>query len=634
MNSVLLISKPNAGKSLLFNKMTRMKQKVANFPGATVDIQAGQWTPDIKVFDCPGVYSLQGLSEDECITLSFLMEALKTNTQIICILDPIRLESSLYLGLQIKKIAQEHSRSVIFAVNMLDLLKSQRQKLRIDFLREKLDSVIVPMSAKTGEGLDVLRQTMERSFSENSNKEIALESDKVLTQIKNFKINPEALQKCGSYFSDEQFETFSIEAKNLNKESGLNLKYFFKTQNKLDDFLLSSWFGGLFFLFIMFVIFQSIFTWAEPAMGAVEWVVQGVSFFVTSFVSEGVFKDFLTEAVFGGVGSFIIFFPQIFVLSFVIGLLEDSGYLSRAAYLCHKPLSLFGLSGNSFIPMLSGHACAIPAIMAARNISSKKVKWITMLTIPFMTCSARLPVYSLLIASFIPPTSVFGGLIGLRGFALFALYFFGLFMALLVSSVLSKVAFKKRHMHFPFVVEFPPYRLPHWSPLLMKALRSVWAFVSKAGGIIFTITVVIWILGYFPYGKLETSWLAHIGRFLEPAMTPLGLDWKFGVATITAFLAREVFVGTLGTLFGIENAGEDPVGLATRVVDSGLSVSSSLALLAFYAIALQCVATVAVLKKELNSLSISIWSLVAYGLLAYGVAFLIYRLSNFFFYST
>jgi ferrous iron transport protein B len=319
--------------------------------------------------------------------------------------------------------------------------------------------------------------------------------------------------------------------------------------------------------------------------------------------------------------------PQIFVLTFIIGLLEDSGYLARAALICHKPLRLFGLTGKSFIPMLSGVACAIPGIYAARAIDSPRKRLLTYMAIPLMPCSARLPVYTLLIAVFIPQGTALGGLVGWQGLAMFGIYFFGMFCALLVTSAVSRTA-EDHYSDMPFVLELPPYRVPGLVPILRNAWNRSKHFVTKAGKIIFAVTVVIWVLGYFPnYGAdLGESWLGAIGRVVEPVFAPLGLDWRYGVAILTAFAAREVFVGTLGTIFGIEGADENMMPLVDQIQASGLGTGSGLALLVFFAIALQCISTLAILAKESESTGLAVKLFAAYFLLAYLAALAVYQL--------
>ena len=352
---------------------------------------------------------------------------------------------------------------------------------------------------------------------------------------------------------------------------------------------------------------------------------------IVPHLGQGLVSDFTADALFGGIGAFLVFVPQIFVLTFIVGLLEDSGYMARAALICHKPLRIFGLTGKSFVPMLSGVACAIPGIYAARAIDSPRKRLLTYMAIPLMPCSARLPVYSLLIAAFIPATTTLGGLVGMQGLAMFGIYFFGMVCALLVTGLISRTS-KDHYTDLPFVLELPPYRVPGLEPLLRNSWNRSRHFVVKAGKIIFTVTVVIWVLGYFPnYGAdLGESWLGHMGRLIEPLFTPLGLDWRYGVAIFTSFLAREVFVGTLGTIFGIEGADENMVPLVDHIQASGMGLGSGLALLVFFAIALQCVSTLAILAKEAESRALAIKMFVGYFLFAYVAALLTFNIVSLF----
>jgi ferrous iron transport protein B len=362
-------------------------------------------------------------------------------------------------------------------------------------------------------------------------------------------------------------------------------------------------------------------------MDAVELAIQWLATMVLPVIPAGVASDFTSDAIFGGIGAFLVFVPQIFVLTLVVGILEDSGYLARAAVICHKPLRLFGLTGKSFIPMLSGVACAIPGIYAARTVDSTRKRWLTYLAIPLMPCSARLPVYTLIIAAFIPAQKALGGLIGWQGLAMFGIYVFGIVCALLVTATVSRSNENLRN-DLPFVLEMPPYRLPSWKPLLRNAWDRSKHFVTKAGKVIFLVTVIIWVLGYFPnYGEsLGESWLGTMGQWFEPIFAPIGLDWRYGVAILTSFLAREVFVGTLGTLFGIAGADENFTSLAQQIQDSGLPLGSGVALLVFFAIALQCVSTLAVLQRESGSWRLPAQLFISYSLFAYIASFAVFHL--------
>ena len=401
-----------------------------------------------------------------------------------------------------------------------------------------------------------------------------------------------------------------------------------KSQLKLDRFFLSTGIGGVAFFLIMFLFFQSIFTWSAPAMDGIEALVTRVGEAVVAMIPNVVVADFVADALFGGVGAFLVFIPQIFVLTLVIGIMEDSGYLARAALICHRPLRLFGLTGKSFIPLLSGVACAIPAIYAARSVDSPWQRMMTYLAIPLMPCSARLPVYALLIAAFIPADTLLFGLIGWQGFALFLIYVFGMLTALLITGLVSRYSGGEQGEQ-PFVLELPPYRLPTAAPILRNAWNRCRHFVTKAGKIILMVTMVIWFLGYFPNGgeDLANSWLGTLGRLVEPVFAPLGLDWRYGVAILTSFLAREVFVGTLGTIFGIEGSEENMVPLVDQIQASGLPLGSGVALLVFFAVALQCVSTVAILARE-GSTRLALGMLSGYLLIAYVMALAVFQLSQ------
>ncbi len=596
MRSVVIIGKPNSGKSLLFNRLTGLKQKVANFPGATVELKRGR-LEQVELVDYPGVYSLTAVSQDEKIAIDGLHQSLHDEKvrAIICTLDVTKLERSLVFGLQAQKLAFEHNKPIIFALNMIDELK-EIDSLNLAEIAAELGSPIYAISAKKLTGLDHFKKEVLK-----------------ITQ------NPENYLITKTIASER--DAFK-RAREVAIQFNIKDKIIIKNQTKLDGFFLHSFFGGIAFFAIMAILFQSIFTWSEPLMDLIENSLLMLSNLTVSHLPAGALQDFMTDAVFGGLGSFLVFVPQIMVLTFIIGILEDSGYLVRAALICHRPLSFFGLTGKSFIPYLSGFACAIPAMMAARTIESPKKRLLTLLTIPLMPCSARLPVYALFITAFIPDEKVLGGVLTYRGLSFFALYFFGLALALILSSLMQKMTPENKLNNTPFMIELPPYRLPHWRPLIARSLQTAWSFIAKAGPIIFTVTVMIWLLSYFPHTQtgLQDSYLAMIGKFINPIFAPLGIDWRYGVAIITSFLAREVFVGVLGTLFGVEGADENISSLADNIQADGLAFASGIAMLVFYAVALQCVSTVAILKKETGSSKIAWSAFAGYGLLAYLLA--------------
>ncbi len=596
MKRIILIGKPNSGKSLLFNQLTGLRQKVANFPGVTVELKSGHFA-GYELIDFPGAYSVHTLSKDEDIALGKIYESLvDDNTAlVICNLDATRLESSLVFGLQMQALAHKHQKPILFALNMMDEVAKFGHQIDTEALCRELGSPLLPISARTLLGIAEFRQQ-------------ALAMAGQLQQV------PATVE------TDQEF--MAQKARGLAKKYGVQPGIVLKRQNRIDGFLLNNISAGLVFLTVMFLLFQSIFTFAAPLMDAVEAGIGVLAEWVVGALGEGMAADFVRDAIFGGLGAFLVFVPQIMVLTLIIGVLEDSGYLARAALICHKPLSYFGLSGRSFVPYLSAHACAIPAIMAARTIESPRKRLITMATIPLMSCSARLPVYALLIAAFIPSTSYLGGLVNLQGIVFFLLYFTGMLTALLVSALLSRSKkLEQQNPDMPFVLELPNYRLPHWKPLAHRVYESGKQFIRRAGPVIFMVSVVIWLLGYFPqHGTLETSYLGMIGHWIDPVFQPLGLDWRYGVAILMSFLAREVFVGALGTLLGIEAADEHITDLATRLQQDGLSFGAGVGILLFYVVALQCVATVATLKAETGSNKLVAGLVIGYGLLAYLLA--------------
>lgn len=603
MNRVLLIGSPNSGKSSLFNRLTGLNQRVANFPGITVDVASGPISglPDVELVDFPGTYSLQPISGEEAVAVEFFQRALTDPDvrHVLCVVDATRLEKSLYFTLQVIRECQQRGKAVTVLGNMADVLQSNDLTLDHAGLSEAVGAPVLMVSARQGIGIDQL-----------------------LTHLRQRLITQEPVS---SRWSETPDALLRGTAHQLAQEFGPRGDVLVRSQLRLDSFFLNTGVGGLAFFCIMFLLFQSIFTWSAPVMDAVEGVVMATGAALVPLIENQLIADFVADALFGGIGAFLVFVPQIFVLTLIIGILEDSGYLARAALICHRPLKAFGLTGKSFIPMLSGVACAIPAIYAARAVDSPSQRVMTYLAIPLMPCSARLPVYALLIAVFIPNETALFGLVGWQGLALFLIYFFGMFAALAMTGIVSRFS-KGVRSELPFVLELPPYRLPSVRPILRMAINRSSHFVTKAGKVILAVTVVVWVLGYFPNGgsDLGSSWLGMLGRWIQPLFEPIGLDWRYGVAILASFLAREVFVGTLGTIFGIEGAEENILPLVEQIQASGLPLGSGIALLVFFAIALQCVSTVAILSKE-GSLSLALRMLATYLVAAYLLALITFK---------
>lgn len=608
--SILILGNPNSGKSLLFNKLTGLNHKVANFPGVTVEVRTGH-ALGLTMHDFPGIYSLQPLTKDEQVAVEyFRREAIRPATKaVLYVMDATRLERSLYLLLQLREEAKRLHRPLIVVMNIMDEVIAKGASVDVPGLSRALELDILPISAKKGMGMDELRARLTQ------------------LQATNF---TDALPPDSTPIALDDVTAYRTIARQLARDYGYQTDLLLVSQNRLDSFFLSTFWGPIAFFGVMLFLFQSIFSWASPAMDFISDNVSAIGTLVASHIHQPVVADFVHDALFEGVGSFLVFAPQIFILFVIIGVLEDSGYLARAAIMLHRPLSWFGLSGRSFLPLLSGHACAIPAILATRTIESPRRRFLTILTIPFMSCSARIPVYTLLIAAFVPAVPVIGKLVTLQGLSFFMLYILGLFVGLLATGIISRLARNGRALgaDAPFVVELPPYRVPATKPIFKHALNRTLDFVRKAGGIIFTVTLVIWVLGYFPNGAghLDDSYLGRMGHAIEGVFRPMGMDWKIGVAVLTSFLAREVFVGTLGTLYGIADAKENIHSLSDTLAHSGMTAATAIALMVFFALSMQCVSTLAVIKKETGHRMAPVYVFLGMTILAYLSSTLAYHL--------
>ena len=605
---VLLVGNPNSGKSLLFSRLTGIAQKVANYPGVTTEVRSGH-DGALVIHDYPGIYSLEPLTLDERVAIERLDKALAdaTTKAIVCVLDATRLERSLYLLLELLPRARAVHVPIIAAVNIIDELVGPSARLDLPGLSAALGCHFIGVSAKTGQGLDALRATLHHLEREAPWDERCVDPGTI--------------------------EDRKHLAHRLSRAYGPRDDVLLRSQEKLDRVFLSTWLGLPVFGLVMAVLFQAIFTWAAPLMALVKDGVAATGMFVGGLLPAGIAHDFVQDAVFAGVGAFLTFVPQIFILFLVIGALEDSGYLARAAVMLHRPLGWFGLSGRSFLPLLSGHACAIPAMMAARTIESPRRRLITVMVIPFVSCSARLPIYALLIGGFVPAHSLIAGLLGLQGLVFAGVYVFGIITALLAAAVLDRLTRRKlggRLADAPFVVELPPYRLPSVKPIVVAAASRSWSFVQRAAPIIFMVVVAVWFLGYFPNGAghLDQSWLASLGHLLEPVFRPMGADWKSGVGIVASFVARETFVGTMGTLNGLEDAGTHLGQLSTQLQLGGMGLSAALALLVFYALSLQCASTLAVMRKETGSARAPVLAFVSMTTMAYVGAVAMFHLAR------
>lgn len=634
MNAVLILGNPNSGKSLLFNRLTGLSHKVANFPGVTVEVRSGKGE-GFMFSDLPGIYSLNPLTRDEIVAVDQIRDAIgRAETRgLLYVMDATRFERSLFLLLQTLEEARAKGCPVCVALNIIDELFAKGARIDAEGLGREIGVPVIPVSARTGQGLTELKAALaclprrEVPTTHLEVRPVHPESPthkETLMVVSGVAASPTVVADTQRTATAE----FRTRVCDLARRFGPQGDVLLVGQNRLDNFFLSTFWGLIAFFGIMVFLFQAIFSWAAPFMDAISNVISSSGSWVAAHLPPGIVADFVQSALFEGIGSFLVFAPQIFILSLIIGVLEDSGYLARTAIMFHRPLRAFGLTGRAFVPLLSGHACAIPAVLAARTIESPRRRLMTICAIPFMSCSARIPVYALLIAGFVPAVPILGRALTLQGLSFFMLYALGLVMGLLAAGFISWMRRNRQSARddAPFVVELPPYRVPSLKPLIRQASNRTWDFIRGAGGMIFAVTVTIWFLGYFPNGSghLDTSYLGRMGHAIEGFFRPMGMDWKIGVGVLTSFLAREVFVGTLGTLYGIENAGDNTQTLSQTLQANGMTLATACALLVFYALSMQCVATLAVIKKETGSWKVPTYLFVGMTLLAYAAAALTY----------
>ncbi len=594
---IYLLGNTNTGKTSLYNALTGSNNKVANYHGATTKLSRCKLKRyhELILYDLPGTYSIVGNSKDENLTVQTLKNA-ENNSCSIFVLDGVNLKHHL-LNLQTFLSNFDNlNQHIIIAVNMIDEVRQNNIKINFKKIEDLLNVPVIAISTKKKIDIDILEKRLIQNILKPATNLYRLSK-----KIQNLTFNDLIKQK-----------------------TTLNVKRMYM----LDTYLISPFWGTLFFIFTMSVLFQAIFNGAAPFMNLIENIFIFLSVQTSSFFENIYIKSFIEDAFYGGLGSFLVFTPQIFFLIFIIKSLEETGYLARASIICHKFLMFFGLSGESFIPILTSHACAIPGIYAARHIRSTKIRVLTILTLPLTLCSARLPVYALLITLLIPNNIFLGGLIGTRGFMLFILYIFGVSLTLFVSLILNKATFKPLKKPF-LALELPRYQIPSLRVCIHDAAITTYHFIKDAGFIIFSTNCFIWVLATFPNGpeNLNTSYLSKIGTAILPLSRPLGLDWPETIALLTSFLARETFVSTLGTLYG--SASDDISALSQLILENTkhYSPASTLSLIVFFAIALQCISTLAVLRKELPNKN-SVYALFfGYLVFAYTASFITYKIA-------
>ena len=579
-----LVGNPNSGKTALFNALTGSRQKVANYAGVTVERKEGVLTTPsgrvIHVLDLPGTYSLRARSPDEAVTRDAVLGRLAGETPpdvIVCVADATNLRLVLRLALELKQVG----RPFVLALNMFDI--AQRQGLRIDLegLSREIGAPIVTTVATRKRGIEEL----------------------VLAA--------EALADTMPAGENVWHEPSATEIRSAHAEAQRILKAYVRPAerpdtwtNRIDGVLLHPVAGLLILSAIMFVMFQAVFAWATPVADLIEAGFTGLGGLVATVTPDGLLRSLLVDGLIAGVGSVLVFLPQILTVFFFILLLEDSGYMARAAFLMDRIMGAAGLHGRAFIPLLSSHACAIPGVMAARVIDQKHDRLTTILIAPLMTCSARIPVYTLIIGALIPRTTVWGFL-NLQGLVMFGLYASGILSGLLVAFVIRTLFW--RSASEPFMMELPTYRWPDPENVLRNLSQRGMIFINRAGRIILPLMVLVWVLSTFPYPPegatgpaIDYSFAGMIGHFIQPLLAPIGFNWQMSIALVPGMAAREVAVAALGTVYAVGDVdGAGQTALAT-ILQAQWSLATGLSFLAWYVIAPQCVATLGVVKCETN----------------------------------
>ncbi len=577
---VAVVGPPNSGKSTLFNALTGLRQKVANFPGVTVEHHIGKvkLPGDQEVFlvDLPGVYSLTPRSEDERVTHDVLKGknlSIGKPDAVLLILDSTNLNRHMVLAAPVLSLKLP----TLVILNMADDLSKRGGELDIAALAHQLSAPVALISAARGEGLEKVFQFLA-GISARPVVQLPILQLPVLQDV----------PKCRQW------------AGRVGQSAGYVAPAPPMWTRRLDAIFLHPVAGPIIFAVVVVAIFQTIFAGAKPLMDGVQNLIAYSGAALGAMIPEGLFRSLLIDGIWSGVGSVLVFLPQILILFLFIGVLEDSGYLARAALIADRTMSRVGLQGKSFIPLLSAYACAVPAIMATRTIENKRDRIATILIAPFMTCSARLPVYTLIIAAFIPDENFLGPFLGRRAAAMLGLYLIGFLAAIFTARILKSSIL--RSAETSFILEMPPYRMPTLRSIGIRLYDRAMVFLRRAGTVILGVAIVLWVLANLPLdnGKppaIENSIAGMIGHVIEPAIRPLGFNWKIGIGLITSLAAREVIVGTLGTIYGIEGAKSTHVGLQ-EALRQDLTPQGAFALLIFFAFAMQCFSTIAVVRRE------------------------------------
>ena len=605
LKTIALIGPPNSGKSTLFNRLTGLRQKVANYPGVTVEQRMGRMAgigrDDLVLIDLPGIYSLDAYSEDARVSIDVLkgqMPGTPKPDAILLVLDSLHLTRQLMLAAPILALGLP----TMVLLNMSDVMEIRGGAVDPLLLAQELGAPVAQVSATKGTGFESIHIFLNRHGGKAAQ-------------------TPLMLPVLGNAMSTYKW------AAQVSTKTGYRAPLSAKATRKVDAVLLHPIWGPVLFLVVVFSVFQVVFAVGLPVSNALQDLLAHSGKWATGFLPAGWLRSLVLDGAWNGVTSVLVFLPQILLLFLFIGILEDTGYLARAALIADRVMRAIGLNGKAFIPLLSAYACAVPAIMATRTIENRRDRLATILVTPFMTCSARLPVYLLFIAAFIPNIAFLHGLIGLKTIVMLSLYAIG-FLAALVTARLLKSSIL-RSSETPFILELPQYRVPTWRSLGLRLYDRGMVFVKQAGTVILSVTLVLWLLANVPLHnghtpELEQSVIGRVGHLIEPVIAPLGFNWKIGIGLLSSVLAREVMVGTMGTLYGADPETQS-LSLQTALRHD-LPLGGAVALMVFFAFALQCTSTIAVVRRETNSWK---WPALqfAYMLgLAWGAAFVTYHL--------
>lgn len=609
---IALVGNPNCGKTSLFNHLTGTRQKVANYAGVTVERKVGNFTlPSgraVRVLDLPGTYSLNATSPDEAITRDVVQGKIQEEGQqdaFLCVVDATNLK--LHLGLVLEVIAL--GKPLLLVLNMMDEARRRGMQINTEKLAQRLGVPIVETVAVKNAGIENLMGSLEQGKFRTPDHEL---SDVILTGSNHDKI--------------EQ----------ILKDVVVSVDHEDKRTDFLDKIFLHPVWGLVSLALLMFIVFQAVFAWAAPFMDGIEELFAWLGEQISPLISQPLLHSLIVDGIIAGAGSVVVFLPQILILFFFILVLEESGYLPRAAFLLDKLMYKAGLSGRAFIPLLSSFACAVPGIMATRSINDPRDRLTTIFVAPLMTCSARLPVYALLISAFIPSKMIWGFL-NLQGLVLFGLYMAGIVSALCVSMVMK--LFQKDKSQHALLMELPSYRIPDMKSIWIGLLDRAKIFLKRVGGIIFALSILLWFLSTFPQPPegatlpaIDYSFAGQLGHLMQPIFAPLGFSWQICIALIPAMAAREVVVAALGTVYALSATNDDAIaqGLSHLISapGTGWSIATGLSLLVWFIYAPHCLATLATVRRETGSWkTVAIMTGYLFGL-AYLMAFLTYQIAS------